>query len=154
MAMALLPYLVAKGYEVKVISDESSVIWMAQILGLNYEICQSNGRMTINENCDLFLCCHGNRVIEKESLMGRLCVNIHPCLEKYKGKDPISKYITSGDTQATIDSHYMTEVVDGGKVIVSVPFVTGEVKTHAEFYNQALGMYYLLLDKTLTKLFP
>lgn len=152
MAMALIPYLVAKGYEVSVISDEQHVVNIALLLGLKLQFAKGSGHLDIGSGFDLFICCHGNRIIKSECLEGRVCVNIHPCLPLYPGKDPIAKYIANGNTSATIDSHYMTEVVDGGEVISSVRFGTGKVTTYAEFYNQALPYYFELLDNTLKKL--
>lgn len=140
-----LTYLKAKGFDVKIISDDQWVIKIAKLLEVDIIDFEEV------EGFDLFLCVHGVKILSKEFLQKGLCVNVHPGL-KYKGKDPISRYIINQDEDATVDSHHMIEQVDEGEIIASVPFHTGEVNSYAEFYNQAVPFYHLLFELTLEKL--
>jgi methionyl-tRNA formyltransferase len=146
VGMAILPFLVAKGYGVKVISDDETVLWMADSLGLEIVTLDSMGEF------DLFLCVHGNKIIDKKYLVDKKFVNVHPCLYKYKGHNPIRRYILGKDTDGTVESHFMTEVVDEGEVIIEVGFETPICKTYADFYNVALKHYFFVIDKTLEAL--
>lgn len=142
-----MSYLKARGFDVKLMTDDIYVKRVGEILGV---------RMTsFNKSWgdfDLFLCVHGNKIIPKEYLIEGKFVNIHPCLEKYKGHNPIERYVKNGDTLATVTSHFMTEVVDEGEIIYSNPFYTGKVSSHAEFYNAAVPYYYECIHHTLLKL--
>lgn len=142
----VLSYLVAKGHEVKVIPEDDLVRSLAKMYRLDEVTLDTMGEF------DLFVCCHGEKIIKPEHLkLGRF-INMHSCLWKYKGKDPISRYIKNGDTEASIESHYMVEEVDGGEVIERVLFTTPVVKTHGEYFNLALPHYYTCIDRTLKKL--
>lgn len=144
--MALLPFLVASGYKVKVMSGDADVEWMAHSLKLETVELERMGEF------DLFICCHGTRIIPKEYLDKGVFINIHPCLQKYPGKNPIQKYVDNKDTVGTVESHYMVEQVDAGKKICCFGFYTGEVKTPQEFYAIAMPHYFKCLSQTLKEI--
>lgn len=145
-----LSYLVARGFNVRVVNDSDiGVTWLAReygarVVGTDYELSA--------KAYDLFICVHGTRIIEKEYLRYGKMINIHPCLYKYKGHNPIKRYIANGDTEGSVASHYMTENVDEGQVIEELFFQTPPCKSYADFYNVALPYYFMILDKTLQKL--
>lgn len=144
MGMNVLTYLVAKGHEVKVISDDV-VAELAVMLGcpvVNFE--------TMGE-FDLFICCHGNKIIDKKYLNDKF-INIHPCLYKYKGHNPVKRFIENKDESGSVESQWMVEEVDAGEVIHQEFFETPKITTYAEFYNIATPYYYRCIDKTLEKL--
>jgi methionyl-tRNA formyltransferase len=144
VGMLVLTYLVAKGHEVKVISDDI-VAETAKMLGcpvVNFE--------TMGE-FDLFICCHGNKIIDKKYLNNKF-INIHPCLYKYKGHSPIKRYIENKDESGSVESQWMIEEVDAGEVIHQEFFETPKLTTFAEFYNIALPYYLKCIDKTLEKI--
>jgi methionyl-tRNA formyltransferase len=141
--MALV-YLLTKQIKLKVISDDSEIQRFAILHGARTtEI----GDMEY----DLFLCVHGNKIIPKEFLKEKKCINIHPCLFQYKGKNPIEKYIANKDTVASVESHYMTEVVDEGELVYRRFFNTPVCNTYADFYNIALPVYIDVFHCTLLK---
>jgi len=146
VGLCVLSYLVAKGYEVKVISDDETVLWMAEKL-----YCEV---VTIEKmpEFDLFICCHGDKIIDKKYLVEGKFINIHPCLYKYPGKNPIGKYILNEDTDGTVESQWLIEEVDGGEVIHKEEFSTPICNSYAAFYNIALPYYLKTLEATLTKL--
>jgi len=141
-----LSHLVALDYSIKVITDDSDIIWLAGVYGCEIVTLEKMGEF------DLFICCHGNKIIQKQYLDKGTCINIHPCLYLYHGKDPVSKFIENKNTLGSVGIHHMTEVVDGGEVIVEEKFFTGEVNSHAEFYNIALKFYLVALQRALKKL--
>ena len=143
---AVLSYLVAKGYRVKVIPEDDMTRMLCDYYNLPIVTLDTMGEF------DLFVCCHGEKIIPVRYLQENKFINMHSCLWKYKGKDPISRYIANKDTDASIESHYMTNVVDGGRVIERVLFTTPVVKTHEEYFNIALPYYYTCIENTLKKL--
>lgn len=142
--MLVLNYLLAKGHKIKVIPGDDLIRKMCDYHGLEIVDLDSMGKF------DLFICCHGNKIIPAKYLIDKKFINIHPCL-KYKGHDPISRYIEKADTEASVDSLYMIESVDDGDVIESIKFQTPVVNSYAEFYNIAYPYYIDCIHKTLEK---
>lgn len=139
----VLSYLVAKGYAVKVIPEDQLTRDLCGMYGLPIVTLDTMGAF------DLFVCCHGAKIIPERYLRPGRFVNMHSCLWKYKGKDPVSRYIANRDTEASIESHIMTAEVDAGEVIARVLFDTPVVATHGEYFNIALPHYYTCIDETL-----
>jgi methionyl-tRNA formyltransferase len=146
-AMVAIPYLMAKGFRVIIISDDEHVLEVGKSLK-----CLTGNFSAIELlEYNLFICIHGNKIIPKEWLKEGRMINVHPCLDKYKGRNPIKNYIQFGDKWGSVSSHFMTEQVDEGEVIHTEHFYTGKVLDYAGFYNIALPYYLRLLDKTLEK---
>ena len=144
--MYVLAYIVAKGHSVKVISDDLNVLELAGTFGCSVVNLETMGEF------DLFICCHGNKIIDKKYLISGKFINIHPCLYKHKGHNPIKRYIENKDQKGSVESHYMVEEVDAGEVIHQEFFETPVITTYAEFYNIALPYYFRCIDKTLKKI--
>lgn len=144
VGLCILPYLLAKGYIVKLMTDDHEILWLAERLRVPIVELETMGVF------DLFICVHGQRIIPEKYLVKDKFVNIHPCLSKYPGHNPIKRYIENGDIFGTVESQYLINEVDKGEVIYSSPsFLTGKIKTYAEFYDIALSFYFRVLDKTL-----
>ncbi len=141
--MIALSYLKAKGHNVKVMSDDSMVRWLAKKLD-----CEIVGLNNLGE-FDLFLCVHGHKIIPKEYLAKGIWVNIHPMLGLYDGHNPIKRYIENGDTEGWVSSHHMVEKVDSGERIYTINFHTGKCNNYADFYNTAFKTYFVCIDNTL-----
>jgi len=146
VGMCIIPYIVAKGFGVKVISDDEDVLWMAESLGLEIVTLDSMGEF------DWFICVHGTTILKKEQLKEGRMLNVHPCLFKYRGKNPIAKYILNEDEEGSVEVQYMVEQVDAGEVIHREDFYTGKVKTFELFYNIALPFYFKAIDRAFEKL--
>jgi len=144
--MYILAFLVAKGYEVKVISDDANVLYVANSLGLDVVNLETMG------DFDLFICCHGIKIIDSKYLIPGKFINVHPCLYKYKGHNPIKRYIENKDRRGSVESHFMMEEVDSGEVIHSEYFETPVITTFAEYYNIALPYYFKCIERTLNVL--
>lgn len=146
VGLLVLSYLRAMGHIVYVIHDgDQQMEDLCNMLGVEVVTLE-----TMPPH-DLLLCCHGRKIIPKEYLTG-LCVNIHPCLFKYKGHNPVKRYIANKDTLGSVESHYLTEVVDGGDVIHQEFFETTPITDFANFYNIATPYYYMCVNETLAKL--
>ena len=94
---------------------------------------------------DLLVCCHGRDILKKDILnipkFG--CINLHPCLYKYKGARPITRLLEDKETKASVAAHYMTEKIDEGETIVEKFVDIACCKTEEEVYN-VLYLYYSL----------
>ena len=145
VGLVVLLDLLANGFDVKVMPNDDIIRNAAKYLHLPIVNLDTMGKH------DLFLSCHGERIIPMRYLPG-LAVNMHDCLYKYKGQTPIQRYIDNGDTQASIESHHMTAKVDQGPVIHQVFFETPKVKTFGEYYNLALPRYLDCVEGTLKEL--
>jgi len=104
---------------------------------------------------DLLVCVHGREIVPKEFLdsleYGGL--NVHPCLWKYKGADPIGRLIKNKDSMASVGCHRMTEKVDEGEVMcetkVKLP-ITGDLTT-PDVYRILYPLYPIALVGALKK---
>jgi len=144
--LVVMSYLVAMGHNVKYISDDLDIIEMGTAYNLTRVVLETMRPF------DLFICCHGDKIIEAQYLQEGKMINIHPCLYKYKGHNPIKRYIENGDTEGTVESQYMIEEVDAGEVIEQEFFKTPVCKTYADFYNIAIPYYLKCIHNTLEHL--
>jgi methionyl-tRNA formyltransferase len=146
--MVVLLYLLAKGYEVVVVPVDSYVERIAKLF--NLKILSFDD--IAGEMFGLFVCCHGRKMIPDVVLDFHVCVNLHPCLFKYKGVDPIGKYMKNKDTVASVGCHFMIGRVDAGEVIHEDFFDTPVIMSYCEFYNIALPYYIICMDHALNVL--
>lgn len=142
----VLSYLVAKGFTVKVIPED----------GLTRDLCKYYNLEIVNLDTmgdfDLFICCHGEKIIPEKYLTPGKFINMHSCLWKYKGQNPIKRYMANKDTDASIESHFLIKEVDTGQVIVRVLFNTPVIKSYGEYFNLAIPYYLRCIDETLKAL--
>jgi len=99
----------------------------------------------------LFVCCHGRQILRQGILSCFRAINIHPCLYKYKGANPIDKLLSAGETRASVGAHWMTEKVDSGEVIAE-NFYEIKSKTIDGVYNELYVLYVLTLAQALVKI--
>jgi methionyl-tRNA formyltransferase len=141
--MIVLLYLLAKGFKVKVITDDVDIINLARIFGVFIISFETMGEF------NLFICCHGQSIIPKKYLQKGKMINIHPCLRWYPGHNPIQKYINNKNTIGSVEVQYLIEKVDAGELICAEVFKTPVCHTHQDFYNLALHYYPKVLDNAL-----
>ncbi|MFH1077787.1 MAG: formyltransferase family protein [Patescibacteria group bacterium] len=89
---------------------------------------------------DLFVCCHGRQIIKARLLNRYKAINVHPCLYKYKGADPISRVLADGEKRISVAVHWMTEFVDRGETIVEL-FKERENDTVIGVYKELYPLY-------------
>lgn len=140
-----LSLLVAMGYEVKVITDDKNVKWLAGVLN-----CELVDLDTMGEY-DLLLSIHWHKIIDTKYFEYGSAINIHPCLTWYKGKNPVKRYIANKNTTASVESHWMTDVVDEGEVVHQEFFETSVIEKYQEFYDIALPFYFRCIEQTVKK---
>lgn len=95
---------------------------------------------------DLLVSVHGREIVPKK-LLELPClggINVHPCLSRYKGVNPIGRLLQDGCTQASVAVHLMTEKVDEGEVLVE-EFIDVAGKQSVEGVYNALYPYYSLV---------
>lgn len=99
---------------------------------------------------DLFVCCHGRQILKKE-ILSIGCINLHPCLYKYKGANPIERLLIDKEKKASVGVHWMTEKVDRGEVIVE-KFLEVKGLNLIEVYNELYPIYSEALIEALNKI--
>jgi methionyl-tRNA formyltransferase len=146
--MNVLLYLIGlKKHTITVIPEDTIIRKTAEFLNLNTISLNNLNK----ESFDLFISCHGRKIIPDNILRKCLCLNIHPCLFKYKGADPIGRYMLNKDTMASVGCHIMTNKIDSGDVIYEVFFDTPVIKSYDEFYNIAYLFYVECIHKVMLK---
>ncbi|MDD5145045.1 MAG: formyltransferase family protein [Candidatus Pacebacteria bacterium] len=150
--------LIALGHKVVcVIPVDSPVERTAKNLKLNVKNPKDiNSKRFVNYlkslKPDYFICCHGRKILKKEMLSaGVPAFNLHPCLYKYPGADPISRMLKDGINKASVASHWMVEKVDRGEVIVE-KFQEVRGKSAIEVYNELYPLYAEVLIETFKKM--
>lgn len=100
---------------------------------------------------DILISIHGREIVSEDilNLPKICCINVHPCLYKYKGKDPIKRFLKHSNSKASVGVHYMTEEIDEGEVILE-EFVDVEGIDGVEsIYNALYPYYFLAISKSI-----
>ena len=108
---------------------------------------------SLKNEVDLLICCHGKKILNAPLLERVRCINLHPCLYKYKGARPIQRMINDNNSKASVGAHWMVEKVDQGTVIEE-QFVTIKNisrKSEAEVYTEFYPVYCTTILKTVKK---
>jgi len=99
---------------------------------------------------DILICVHGREIVPKEFLESLKWggLNVHPCLWKYKGANPIGRLIQNKDSVASVGCHRMTEKLDEGEVLyetkVRLP-IAGDLLTSPDVYSILYPLYPIAL---------
>lgn len=105
-------------------------------------------------NCDLLVSVHGREIVPGELLkippLG--CINVHPCLYKYKGRNPVARLLEDNIPKASVGVHYMLEEVDAGEVIVELFVDVSGKNTVEEVYNALYPYYIVTLLEAINKI--
>jgi methionyl-tRNA formyltransferase len=103
---------------------------------------------------DLLVSVHGREIVPIEILkvppLG--CINVHPCLYQYKGRNPVGRLLRDKNTKASVGVHYMLEEVDAGEVIVEKFVNVSGKNTIDEVYNVLYPYYALTLLEAVNKI--
>lgn len=144
VGMVVLLYLLSEGYTVKVLTPEDELIEnIAKNAALEIVTLDTMGTF------DLFICVHGSKIIPAQYLVEGKFINMHPCFRKYKGSNPIKRYISHDDTLGSVTAHFMTEKVDKGEEIFTVFFNTPLLEFREQFYMHALRYYIECIQQAL-----
>lgn len=148
--------LMALGHKVVcVVPVDSPVAKTAKNLKLNIKKPKDiNNKKFVNYLKSLkpnfLVCCHGRKILKKD-ILAIHAFNLHPCLYKYPGADPIGRMLKEGNKKASVASHWMTEKVDRGKVIVE-KFLEVQGSNVIEVYNELYPLYAEVLIETFKKI--
>lgn len=141
-----------------VVAEDENIKKVAKVFGLpvheKSKLDKDKFAKKLRQGSDLFLCCHGRKILKGEFVRNIKCVNIHPCLYKYKGARPISRLIVDKNPKASVGSHFMTEKVDSGRVIVEkfIKIENIEKLNEHEVYSFLYPLYSLVALETLKRL--
>lgn len=128
---------------VKMLAEQLKIPTFASIKDKNF--------VKIVEDSDILVSVHGREIVPPNILKipSKGCINVHPCLYRYKGADPIGRLLKDKNTKASVGVHYMEEKVDAGKVIIEEFVDVSGKKTVDEVYNELYPYYATTLLKAL-----
>ena len=79
-------------------------------------------------------------------------INLHPCLPKYPGPDPIQRWLAAGETEANVSAHRMEVRVDTGEITdVERVEIADSPVTPAEVYLRLYPLYVNVALRTLRR---
>jgi len=144
--IGLLSILATNCEVISVVAYDDNVEMAAKVLGIKvFKSIKEEGFFDAVKKSDLLFSVHGREIIPKEILyvppLG--CINVHPCLYKYKGPNPVQRLLDDKNTKASVGVHYMSEDVDSGKVILE-EFVDVQGKSTVEEVYNVLYPYYIM----------
>ena len=117
----------------------------------SYSSIRDSGFQDSLAHSDVLLSVHGREIVPNKLLavppLGG--VNVHPCLYRYKGADPIGRFLRDGISKASVGIHCMTDKVDEGEVLVEEFVEVEGKKTVDEVYNALYPFYTMALIKGL-----
>ena len=101
---------------------------------------------------DLIVNAHGREFIPDAELKQAKSggINVHPCLYKFSGADPIGRMLNEKITRASVGCHRMTQKLDTGDVLCE-RYIDVEGTTRQEIYNELYPLYPLVLAEGLRK---
>jgi hypothetical protein len=155
VGMASLLTLLARrnerNYDIIVIREDPLIEKIAVIFNLETISFEDINKTSFN----LLVCVHGDKLIPKNILDEHLdaCINIHPCLYKYKGNHPVERYIQNKDMYGSVGCHFMTETPDTGDVLLELFFDTPVLSCCEEFYMLALPYYVEIVDRVVNNFY-
>lgn len=157
--MMVLLNLIAKGHNIRaVFCEDEKIEKIAKEFKLQifpkHKLDDQELTEKLAKHVDLLLCCHGKKILKPYLVKSIPCINIHPCLYKYKGAKPIQRLIRDGNSKASVASHWMTEKVDSGKVIVEKFTRIDSIKNkvEADVYNDLYPLYIEVVNDTLLEI--
>lgn len=95
---------------------------------------------------DILISVHGKEIVSSDILDSLLCLNVHPCLYRYKGSNPVGRLIDDGCRKASVGVHIMSDVVDGGEVVFEL-FKEVDLDSVEGVYNQLYPLYHEAIFK-------
>lgn len=150
--------VISTGCEVKAVVTVSDIVKeVADKFGIPvYHSVKQDEIQGLLPEVDLMISVHSREIIpmvilNKVWLGG---INVHPCLSKYKGANPIQRFLSNGISQASVGVHRMTDKVDYGEVLMERFIEIDRVKidTVEKVYNTLYPLYGLVLIDALRML--
>lgn len=153
--IGLLVLYAARCSVIGVVGYDKLVEMLAKKLNLPFfSSIQEDKFIDLVSKSDLLVSVHGREIVSTEILekppLG--CINVHPCLYKYPGADPIGRLLRDGNTRASVGVHYMVEEVDAGEVILEQFVDVSGKNTVDEIYNELYPYYALAILEAIEKI--
>ena len=110
--------------------------------------------MKMYDEADLLVSVHGREILPKIIFdsPARGALNVHPCLSRYPGKNPVKRLLKDGETMASVGVHRMTEVLDSGEVVKEVYVDVEGKRTVDEVYNALYPVYSIALMEAVNRI--
>lgn len=91
---------------------------------------------------DVLLSVHGREIVPERllKLPKHGGINLHPCLDRYPGKDPVGRWLGDEGSEISVSAHVMEAEVDTGEVLVTHR-TSSNGTTRAEVYNDLYPLY-------------
>ena len=117
---------------------------------------QDDGFEVATSESDVIICVHGSEIVPHRLLdippLGG--INVHPCLYRYKGVNPIGRLLEDRNPVASVGVHRMTGRIDEGEVLIEEFVDVNDKRSIEEVYNALYPHYAVALLKALTKIRP
>ena len=156
--VTLLTLLAHKIEVLFVIAEDDKVAQIAKNFNLKLESKSSLDEKKFIEELrskiDFFFCCHGKKILDANIVRNLKCINLHPCLYKYKGSRPIRRLILDRNPKASVASHWMSEEIDQGERIIEKfkKIENIKSKTESDVYSELYPLYSSVIIETIKKI--
>jgi methionyl-tRNA formyltransferase len=104
-------------------------------------------------DADLIVSVHGREIVPSDYLerVPHGGINVHPCLWKYKGANPVFRAMIAEEPMFSVGVHRMTDKLDEGEVLVEnfIPIPKG--RTLVGIYNELYPLYWKSLIEAMEK---
>jgi methionyl-tRNA formyltransferase len=153
--IGILSTIAANCEIIAVVAYDKTMETLAKKLNLKiFKSVKEKGFRNNLDNSDLLISVHGREVIEKDFLKKPTygCINVHPCLYKYKGKNPIGRLLENNDSKASVGIHYMDEEIDSGEVILEKFVDVSDKNTIEAVYNELYPYYAIGIIEVIDKI--
>ncbi|RLA62850.1 MAG: hypothetical protein DRQ88_13160 [Epsilonproteobacteria bacterium] len=135
-----------------VVAYDGLVRGLAEKMNLpTFQSINEEGCVNLLYASDLIVCVHGREIIPNNVLEIPLLggINVHPCLYKYKGSNPIGRLLSDGNPKASVGVHHMMGELDSGGVIAELFVDVSNKNTIVEVYNELYPIYSMVLLEAL-----
>jgi len=153
--IGLLTLLSAKCEIIGAVAYDSAVKMIAEKLNLPiFSSIKEDKFIESLRTSDMLVSVHGREIVPPEwlEIPSKGCINVHPCLYRYRGANPIERLLRDGVTKASVGVHYMSDKIDSGEVIVEKFIDVSGKKTVEEIYNELYPYYILAILEAIAKI--
>ena len=151
---AIVNYFKDKDVDITCLSDklDAYILKRAENLKIKFQYLpfEENAEFIGARDFDLIVLAGYMRILPEEVLaLGRF-INIHPSLlPAFKGKDAIQRAFTAGVKVSGVTVHWVTNDLDGGKIIAQYPVLIGNTTHYDEFEAEIHKVEHILYPKVI-----
>lgn len=155
---AIVKYFEGKDVSIICLSDieSSNILLKAKELNIDWKYLpwEKNFEYFSSNDFDLIVLSHYRRQVQDDVIELGKFINIHySLLPAFKGPDAIQMAYSAGVKVSGVTVHWVTEVLDGGKIIAQYPVLIGNL-THFDEYQKEINnladlLYPIVIEKIL-----